>query len=168
MNANAAVPRLVLYGKPGCHLCEQAQAELARLRRRHPHALEIVDISQDPELLERYGLRIPVLVADGREYDAPLEAASIEQALARLEGDKADLPPEHTDRHAEQTDVQPPQADLQPQVADLQPQVADPQARQAHRQSQETDHQRQQADPQSQQADRQNQQAVEPRPPHGA
>jgi hypothetical protein len=78
-----ATPRRVrLYAKQGCHLCEQAEADLARLQGRYPHELELVDISQDPLLLQEYGLRIPVLLIDGREYEAPLDASDIERALA--------------------------------------------------------------------------------------
>ncbi len=78
-------PRLRLYAKPGCHLCEQATADLSRLQRRHPHSLEVVDISQNSELMARYGLRIPVLVIAGREFDAPLDATAIERALVDLD-----------------------------------------------------------------------------------
>jgi glutaredoxin len=72
---------LTLYSKPGCHLCEQAEAELRRLARRYPHQLQTVDITQDPRLFERYGERIPVVVLDGREYAAPLSTAVLERAL---------------------------------------------------------------------------------------
>jgi Glutaredoxin-like domain (DUF836) len=72
---------LTLYRKPDCHLCEDAETELRRLARRYPHQLETVDITQDAQLLERYGERIPVLVVHGREYSAPLSAAVLERAL---------------------------------------------------------------------------------------
>ena len=72
---------LTLYSKPGCHLCEQAEADLQRLARRYPHQLQTVDITQDPLLLERYGERIPVVLVQGREYAAPLSAAVLERAL---------------------------------------------------------------------------------------
>jgi glutaredoxin len=72
---------LTLYSKPGCHLCEQAAAELRRLARRYPHQLRTVDITRDPSLLEQYGESIPVVVVEGREYPAPLSAAVLEQAL---------------------------------------------------------------------------------------
>jgi hypothetical protein len=72
----------MLYAKPGCHLCEQAEAALERLRKRYPHTLELVDISADLELMHRYGDRIPVLVVHGREYAAPLSAEAIERSLA--------------------------------------------------------------------------------------
>ena len=75
--------KLKLYTKAGCHLCEKAQADLERLRRRYPHTLELIDISANPELMLGYGERIPVVVVGGREYAAPLTAAGLETALAQ-------------------------------------------------------------------------------------
>jgi hypothetical protein len=74
--------RVTLYTKPGCHLCEQAEADLVRLRVRHPHSLELVDISADAQLMREYGERIPVLSVGGREYAAPLSPGLLERALA--------------------------------------------------------------------------------------
>jgi len=61
------VRRVVLYGKAGCHLCDEARAAVAEVRARHPFELEEVDVSTDPELHDRYGERIPVLALDGDE-----------------------------------------------------------------------------------------------------
>jgi len=73
--------RARLYTKAGCHLCEDALGELNRLQARQPHELELVDISDDPDLVQRYGERIPVLEVAGREYAAPLPRAVLERAL---------------------------------------------------------------------------------------
>jgi len=73
--------RATLYTKPGCHLCEQALADLERLRRRYPHQLQLVDITTDPELMRAYGERIPVLSIDGREWSAPLPPGVLEREL---------------------------------------------------------------------------------------
>jgi hypothetical protein len=70
-----------LYTKPGCHLCEDAEADLGRLQTRHPHELRLVDITTDATLMREYGERIPVLAITGREYEAPLPAAVLERAL---------------------------------------------------------------------------------------
>jgi glutathione S-transferase len=58
---------MTLYGKPGCHLCDEARAELERFRSEHPFEVEQVDITLDAELHRRYGERIPVLELDGEE-----------------------------------------------------------------------------------------------------
>jgi glutaredoxin len=57
---------LVLYGRPGCHLCDDARAVLERIG----HPFEEVDIEADDALLARYLERIPVIALDGTElYD---------------------------------------------------------------------------------------------------
>jgi len=75
------VLEVTLLYKPGCHLCELAERDLAGLQRRYPHRLSLVDITRDPLLVERFGERIPVLQVGGQEYGAPLPRAAIERAL---------------------------------------------------------------------------------------
>jgi len=58
---------VTIYSKPGCHLCDRAKDVLGRLQQRAQFSLEEVDISQNPELLARYGHDIPVILLDGRE-----------------------------------------------------------------------------------------------------
>ncbi len=77
---------LTLYSRPGCHLCEDLEAELAEMIQGRPVAVEIVDISDDPGLERRYGVRIPVL-ADGKTELSgyPLDRARISDWLASLD-----------------------------------------------------------------------------------
>jgi thiol-disulfide isomerase/thioredoxin len=60
---------LTLYSRPGCHLCDEMKAIVERVVReeRLPVTVEEIDISTSPELEERYGLEIPVLLMDGRK-----------------------------------------------------------------------------------------------------
>ena len=58
---------LYLYGTYACHLCEQAEALLLPLVEQGYTVVELIDISEDESLLERYGVRIPVL--GGRDLD---------------------------------------------------------------------------------------------------
>ena len=74
--------RLTLYTRAGCHLCEQAVADLERMRQRYPHTLQEIDIGSDAELSARYGEQIPVLVFNGHEYPAPLPSTVLARALA--------------------------------------------------------------------------------------
>jgi hypothetical protein len=71
-----------LYVKPGCHLCEEAETEIAAIGALYPHTLECMDITADAGLTRRYWDQIPVLVIDQREYPAPLSRAVIERALS--------------------------------------------------------------------------------------
>jgi hypothetical protein len=57
--------RVVLYGKPGCHLCDLAESRLLALRARHPFDFAKVDIRSDPALELRYGLTVPAVEVEG-------------------------------------------------------------------------------------------------------
>jgi glutaredoxin len=57
--------RITLYHAAGCHLCERAQGQLARLRAELGFELEEVDITGDPELEARYREWLPVVEIDG-------------------------------------------------------------------------------------------------------
>jgi glutaredoxin len=58
---------VTLYGRPGCHLCDDARAALERVRATVPFRLEEVDIEQHHDLMRRYLERIPVVAVDGEE-----------------------------------------------------------------------------------------------------
>ena len=69
---------VTLYGRAGCHLCDDARAALEALRARVPFALDEVDIESDDELFKRYLERIPVIALDGEElYDFFVDAADL-------------------------------------------------------------------------------------------
>ncbi|HEV3002683.1 MAG TPA: glutaredoxin family protein [Solirubrobacteraceae bacterium] len=55
--------RIVLYGRPGCHLCDDARDVLLAVGE----PFEEVDVESDDELLKRYLERIPVVAVDGVE-----------------------------------------------------------------------------------------------------
>ena len=58
---------VTLYGRAGCHLCDDARAVLERMRRDRPFALREIDIESDPALHAPYLERIPVIALDGEE-----------------------------------------------------------------------------------------------------
>jgi glutaredoxin len=59
--------KLTLYSRPGCHLCDEMKAVVARVRARHAFDLEEVDVSARAELERLYGAEIPVLEIDGKK-----------------------------------------------------------------------------------------------------
>jgi glutaredoxin len=61
------VSTVTLYGRPGCHLCDEAREALLRLRAEVPFTLVEQDIESDDDLLRAYLERIPVVTVDGRE-----------------------------------------------------------------------------------------------------
>jgi hypothetical protein len=58
---------LTIYSRPGCHLCDEMEATIARVALTTPLTLEQIDISTDPALEAQYGLEIPVLIVDGKK-----------------------------------------------------------------------------------------------------
>ena len=80
-----AVPTVTVYGRPGCHLCDDALAVLERIRADTPFALETVNIEDDDALLRAYLERIPVVCVDGEElYDYHVDEADLRARLARV------------------------------------------------------------------------------------
>jgi glutaredoxin len=59
--------RVVLYTRPGCHLCDVARETILRLRERATFEFDEVDIEADDELELEYGIRVPVVEVDGEE-----------------------------------------------------------------------------------------------------
>jgi len=55
-----------IYGKPDCHLCEVAKQRLAELQQRWRFELREVNIANDPNMLEEYGTRIPLIWVAGK------------------------------------------------------------------------------------------------------
>ena len=73
---------VVLYGKEDCHLCDEMKEVVEEVRRDVPFTLEIIDITRDPALQERYALEIPVLLIDGRKaFKYRLDAAALRRRL---------------------------------------------------------------------------------------
>jgi glutaredoxin len=61
------VKSVVLYARPGCHLCDDARVALLRVRAAVPFELEEIDIETDDALHGAYLERIPVVTIDGIE-----------------------------------------------------------------------------------------------------
>jgi glutaredoxin len=80
--------RVTLYTRVGCHLCEEAERVLREQRAVTPFRLDLVDVDRDPELVRRYGVRVPVVAVDDVElfeYEVPVDLLQ-----ARLGGIGAD------------------------------------------------------------------------------
>jgi glutaredoxin len=58
---------VVLFGREGCCLCDEAREVLMRVRARHPFRFEERDIERDDSLLRMYLERIPVVTIDDVE-----------------------------------------------------------------------------------------------------
>lgn len=69
-----------LYGTAFCHLCDDAKAVLQAIGVDPDY----VDITEDDELLEKYGIRIPVLerLDTGAELGWPFDAEAVVRFLS--------------------------------------------------------------------------------------
>lgn len=61
--------RITLYGRPGCHLCDEARVVIARVCAELGESFVEVSIDDDPALQARYGEEIPVTLVDGKQHD---------------------------------------------------------------------------------------------------
>ena len=60
---------LIIYSRPGCHLCEEMKTLVTRVIERTNTAvrLEEINVETDPDLERRFGLEVPVLLLNGRK-----------------------------------------------------------------------------------------------------
>ena len=65
--ARGGLLALTIYSRPGCHLCDEMKAVVDLVARWVPFTIDIIDVSNDPQLEARYGLEIPVLLINGRK-----------------------------------------------------------------------------------------------------
>jgi glutaredoxin len=61
------VVEIVIYSRPGCHLCDDMKALVQKVGRTIPLTLKEIDISTDPALEAQYGTEIPVLFVEGKK-----------------------------------------------------------------------------------------------------
>jgi glutaredoxin len=74
---------VTLYGRPGCHLCDEAREALLRVRSEAPFELLEIDIERDDELFKRYLERIPVVCLNGEElFEFHVDEAALRQRLS--------------------------------------------------------------------------------------
>lgn len=59
--------QITIFTREGCELCQVVKGKVERAARHYPIELEMVDISQDDQLLQEYGCSIPVVHIDGEK-----------------------------------------------------------------------------------------------------
>lgn len=60
-------PHVIIYSRPGCHLCDEAKAAIMTAGCSDQFTLEEINIESDEELLRKYKYDIPVIMIDGLE-----------------------------------------------------------------------------------------------------
>ena len=78
-------PHVIVYSRPGCHLCDDAMRVIAEVKRETDLTLEEVNIEHDLELLQRYRFDIPVITINGVEaFRHRVEPSTLRETLLRL------------------------------------------------------------------------------------
>ncbi len=75
-------PEVILYERPGCHLCEVAAHQLRALQASVRFRLTTVNIEDDEELERRFLLEIPVVAVAGEVVtQAPIDLGAVRAAV---------------------------------------------------------------------------------------
>ena len=80
MSHGPATRSIVLYERPGCHLCDEVRALLDAILGQGLY--KRVDIDTDDALVLRYGFRVPVVsVDDVDRLEAPMTEGELRSLL---------------------------------------------------------------------------------------
>jgi len=73
---------LTLYSRRACPLCDDMVLDLEMAARGREIHVDVVDVDTDPALVDRYGLKVPVLCHDDTEVcHGQLDAAALNRYL---------------------------------------------------------------------------------------
>lgn len=77
---------LILYSTTGCHLCELAEEQLREAQERFDLQWQWMEIVNSQDLMERYSLRIPVVVesTSGEEIGWPFNQMDLHRWLTQF------------------------------------------------------------------------------------
>lgn len=79
-----ATHRVVVYAKPGCHLCEDTLAILNELQSEFQLLIHEINIESDAALLTKFMEKIPVLLIDDSiTLAAPIHKEQVRAALLK-------------------------------------------------------------------------------------
>lgn len=67
--SGADLARVVLYTRPGCHLCDDAEAVVRDVCAGTGDTWTSVDITGDDDLVRRFTDQVPVTFVDGAQHD---------------------------------------------------------------------------------------------------
>jgi glutaredoxin len=83
--------KVVIYSKPGCHLCDQMKERLVKLREEHAFELQERNILSSPEDFEKFKNEIPVIFINGRKaFKYSVDDHEFLKRLRRIEKESGD------------------------------------------------------------------------------
>jgi glutaredoxin len=77
--------KITVFSKDGCHLCERAVDTLKEVSMAGTFELEIVEITGDKTVFEKYFLKIPVVRLDGEDVFEAEDIALPQDCKSKLE-----------------------------------------------------------------------------------
>jgi glutaredoxin len=81
-------PQVIIYSRPGCHLCEEAKAAILGAGCGDQFVLTEINIETDDELLNKYRYDIPVITIDGVEtFIHRVDAREFRTRITRMKAD---------------------------------------------------------------------------------
>ena len=80
-----AKAHVIVYSRPGCHLCDEAKAAIRQANCAEQYTLEEIDIETSSILLEKYQNDIPVVTINGVEaFRHRVNPREFEKRLSQL------------------------------------------------------------------------------------
>jgi glutaredoxin len=77
------MPKVTIYSRPACCLCEEVKQQLEDLRRRIEFDIEVINIDEDQALRRLYSDDVPVVMIDGKKaFEHRLDADRFLELLA--------------------------------------------------------------------------------------
>jgi glutaredoxin-like protein DUF836 len=78
------VVTVTMYSRTRCGLCDEARSAIEAVRAMRPFRFEEFRIDGDDDLEREYGLRVPVVLVNGREeFEATVDRTRLEALVAR-------------------------------------------------------------------------------------
>ena len=80
-------PHVIIYSRPGCHLCDEAKASIQNAGIDDQFTVEEINIESDNELLRKYKHDIPVITIGGVEsFIHRVDAKEFRTRITRISG----------------------------------------------------------------------------------
>ena len=76
---------ITVISREGCHICENVILDLEKLSQKHDFQIEVLDISSDPTLFDKYWIKVPVVRLDGVDVLEAEQIALTKDRTDRLE-----------------------------------------------------------------------------------
>ena len=83
------MPKVVVYSKSECPLCDKAKDTLRLLAKSYPLTIEVIDIASDQDLYQQYHESIPVVVVDDQmRWIGKIDTQALQRYLDSCESDR--------------------------------------------------------------------------------